>query len=326
VTGRSTSLPVALVGITFRSARPEDLPECGVIWRDSINDYLGRLSCPLVPEEYGPLGRLHAHTQATDPDRFVVATVRSEGGERILGFGSAVERGRLWFLSMLFIRPDAQGQGLGRAILERLLPAPTFDGVLATAVDSLQPISTALYARYGIAPRMPILDRRGEVSRPEAFPDLPSGVVAIPFESIADGPPAGAGHRAVAEQVDTLDREVLGAEHPQDHRFLRTEGRDGFLYRGPDGAVLGYGYAGEVGRVGPIAVRDPALLEAVTGHLIAAVPARGARAVWAPGAAPNLVPTLLAAGLRIDEFPLLLCWDSPFADFTRYVPISPALP
>ena len=139
------------------------------------------------PTSSGRLGRLHAHALATDPDRFVVATVPSAGGNRIVGFGSAVERGSIWFLSMLFVRPEAQGQGLGRAILEWLLPGPDHHGQLATAVDSLQPISTALYAQYGIAPRMPILDLRGEVLRPEAFPALPAGIVSVPFETIADG-------------------------------------------------------------------------------------------------------------------------------------------
>ena len=203
----------------------------------------------------------------------------ASAGERIVGFGSALERGRIWFLSMLFIRPEAQGQGLGRALLERLLPGPDHPGSLATSIDSLQPISTALYAGYGMAPRMPILDLRGEISRPEAFPDLPSGIVALPFETVADGPPASAGQRALADTVDALDRELLGADHPLDHRYLRTENRRGFLYRGPDGEPIGYGYAGEVGRIGPIAVRDETLLEAVVGHLAAAVPARGARAV-----------------------------------------------
>ena len=319
------TLPAALIGIAFRSARPEDLPTCAAVWRESINDYLRPLGQEEVPDELGPIGRLHAHALATDPDRFVVATTSGSNGERILGFGSALERGSIWYLSMLFVRPEAQGQGLGRAILERLLPGPEHHGTLATAVDGLQPISTALYARYGIAPRMPILDLRGEVRRPEAFPALPSGIVSIPFDQIAAGPPGGSGHRELAATVNALDRELLGAEHPDDHRFLRTEQRLGFLYRGPDGAPLGYGYAGEIGRVGPIAIRDASLLEAVVGHLVGAVPARGARAVWALGGAPRLVPTLLAAGLRIDGFPLLLCWDRPFADFARYLPISPGL-
>ena len=325
MTVRRATLSAGLIGVSLRPARAADLPECGAVWRESLNDYLGRLDQPAVPDELGPLGRLHAHTLATDPDRFVVATLAGPDGERVIGFGSAIERDPIWFLSMLFVRPEAQGQGLGRAILERLLPEPTFGGRLATVVDSLQPVSAALYATYGIAPRMPIIGMVGDVERPEAFPDLPSGVTGDPFESVADGPPGGAGHRALIEIVNSLDRESLGAEHPQDHRFLRTEGRHGFLYRGPDGAVLGYGYAGEVGRVGPVAVRDPALLEAVIGHLIASVPARGARAIWVSGEAVRLMPTLLAAGLRTDEFPLLVCWDGPFADFSRYLPISPGL-
>jgi hypothetical protein len=192
-------------------------------------------------------------------------------------------------------------------------------------VDSVQPISTALYAGYGIVPRVPILDLRGEIRRPEAFPALPSGIVPVPFETSADGPAAGALPAELRAILDPLDRELLGAAHPEDHRFLRAEGRRGFLYRGPDGAPLGYGYAGEIGRIGPIALRDGDLLEAVVGHLAATVPARGARAVWTTGGARRLASTLLAAGLRIDGFPLLLCWDRPFADLTRYLPISPGL-
>ena len=172
---------------------------------------------------------------------------------------------------------------------------------------------------------MPVLDLRGEIHRPEAFPALPSGIVSVPFEAIAAGPPGGSGHRELAPTVNALDRELLGAEHPDDHRFLRPEERRGFLYRGPDGAALGYGYAGEVGRIGPIAVRARVPARGGRRSPRGAVPARGARAVWALGGASRLVPTLLAAGLRIDGFPLMLCWDRPFADFARYLPISPGL-
>jgi hypothetical protein len=77
--------------------------------------------------------------------------------------------------------------------------------------------------------------------------------------------------------------------------------------------------------VGPVAVRDEALLGPVLGHLLAAVPARDASAVWVPGAADRAIVPLLAAGLRLDAFPLLLGWNRPFADFGRYIPISPGL-
>jgi hypothetical protein len=147
----------------------------------------------------------------------------------------------------------------------------------------------------------------------------------VPFETIAAGPPDGAGHRELADAVDGLDREVLGVAHPHDHRYLRMESRRGWLYRGPDGAVLGYGYATEAGRVGPVAVRDADLLAPVLGHLTTAVQPRGAFALWLPGSADRAVVPALRAGFRLDQFPILLCWDRPFADFSRYLPISPGL-
>ena len=110
-----------------------------------------------------------------------------------------------------------------------------------------------------------------------------------------------------------------------DHRFLRSETRHGWLYVGPDGDALAYGYAGEAGRLGPVASRDPDLLAPILGHLTSAVVPRGAFALWAGGAADRAVVAALAAGFRLDGFPVLLCWDQPFADFSRYLPISPGL-
>ena len=51
----------------------------------------------------------------------------------------------------------------------------------------------------------------------------------------------------------------------------------------------------------------------------------GAFSAWVPGAAGAAVATLLAAGLRLEDFPALVCWDRPFADFERYVPITLAV-
>jgi hypothetical protein len=270
---------------------------------------------------------LYGHVSATDPERFVVAVRRDaeSGEERVVAFISAVVRERLWFLSMLFVDPAVQAGGIGRALLARVMPAPGGGMVMATATDSAQPISNALYAGYGIVPRVPLLNFIGLPERPDAFDPLPSGVRPIPFEAIAAGPPDGTGHRLLSDEVDALDRELLGVAHPIDHRYLRTESRHGWLYRGPDGAVLGYGYATEAGRVGPVAVRDEALLNPVLGHLMSAVQPRGAFALWLPGSADRAVVPVLRAGFRLDQFPVLLCWDEPFADFRRYLPISPGL-
>lgn len=312
----------------LRPARTDELLACASIWRVSINDYTARLNQEPIPDDLTSIMLLYAHLQATDPERFVVA-VRPDpeavGGERVIAFASAVVRGASWLLSMLFVLPEEQDLGLGRALIEAVLPPADAGLALYTAIDSAQPISLALYSRYGMVPRMPVLDLVGELRTPAAFPPLPTGVTATPFESIAAGPPDGDGHRELTAAVGALDAEVLGFDHPQDHRYLRGRDRHGFVYRDAAGDVLGYGYGSEVGRIGPVAVRRPELVAPVLGHLFGAVRARGAYAVWVPGTATEAVTTLLAAGLRVDGFPILFCWDRPLIDYSRYLPISPGL-
>ncbi len=66
-------------------------------------------------------------------------------------------------------------------------------------------------------------------------------------------------------------------------------------------------------------------MPAILGHLLGAVEPSGAHSAWVPGAAGGTVTALLEAGLRIEDFPALLCWNRPFADFSRYLPITLAV-
>lgn len=305
-------------GVVIRRATETDLPDCHRVWRDGINAYTAPLGSPPLPEDNPGVRRLHAHALTTDPGRFLVAERTSGAGEgRVVAFGSAVERGQLWFLSMLFVEPGEQARGLGRAVLERMLPLPLDGRVLATCTDSAQPVSNGLYATLGIVPRMPMFSLVGRPAPGFRWPALPDGVRA---ERVAD--PAA---WRDSDELLALDRAVLGFTHPQDHRFVQEEPRHPFAYRGVGGGLLGYGYAGEIGRVGPIAVAGRALLTPVLGHLLGAVEPRGASAVWLPGATDDAIATAIRAGLRIEGFPVLTGWSQPFADFTRYVPISPGL-
>lgn len=305
-------------GVVIRRATEADLPDCHRVWRDGIIDYTKPLGFPELPEDNPGVRRLHAHALATDPGRFLVAELTDHAGKsHVAAFGSAVERGPLWFLSMLFVEPAEQARGLGRALLERMLPLPLEGRVLATCTDSAQPISNGLYATLGIVPRMPMFNLIGRPLPGFAWPALPDGVAG---ERVADP----ARWRDGAE-LAAFDRALLGFAHAEDHRFVQDEPRHAFAFRGAHGMLLGYGYAGEIGRIGPIAVADRALLMPALGHLLAAVEPRGASAVWLPGATDDTIATAINAGLRIEGFPILAGWSRPFADFTRYVPISPGL-
>jgi GNAT superfamily N-acetyltransferase len=313
-----------LAGIEFRFATEADLPECGRIHAEGIDGYLVPMNFPPLPRENQSLLRLHAHTLATSPHRFIVAERRKRMGKRhMVGFGSSVDRGRLWFMSMLFVEPGEQARGLGRALLDRLLPPLEERGewTLSTCTDAAQPISNGLYAAYGMVPRMPLFNLIGRPRDGWVAPPLPAGVTA----ARAEAGPHGATEPAVQAEIDELDRSLIGVAHPEDHAYDLRERPWLFTYRDGTGRLVGYGYTGEVGRMGPIAVVDASLQGAVLGHLLTAVEPRGASAIWLPGDSDGAFETALRAGLRIEGFPTLLCFDKPFGDFTRYVPTSPGL-
>ena len=315
------------MSVTYRPPRQAELADCALIWYSAVDDYMSRLGRPLPSPYLDPLMALFDHLLATDPERFLVAVKQPRPGgahtrEQVIGFGIAVQRENVWFLSQLYVHPSEQRHGIGRALLAQLLPslpagtAPAEPGlgVMATCTDSVQPSSSGLYARYGIVPRVPIFNLVGYPKTPGILPALPPGIEAVP---LARGDASAA--------IDAIDRSVLGYAHPADHRHLHAGGRTGFIYRTSGGEPLGYGYSSEAGRFGPVALLDHTLTAPVLGHLMEAIKPRGATSAWVPGANDRAMVALLRSGLRIEGFPALLGWTRPFGAFDRYLPASLAL-
>ncbi|HEY3336053.1 MAG TPA: GNAT family N-acetyltransferase [Candidatus Limnocylindrales bacterium] len=338
VQGGAAGRAIAAADVRYRPGTSDDLDACTRIWKAGIEDYQSRLNQPTMPDDLAPLRRLLAHLMATDPERYWVAV--GPGG-RVVGFGAASLRQGLWFLAMLFVHPDAQATGIGQALMDRAqagcdvdpggpaVPGPDaqFDSGIHTwgmCTDAVQPISNGLYARRGMVPRIPIWRLFGEVRRWSAVPQLPASLEAVAFDTVAGTEPDG--ERRLAAILDDLDREVIGSAHPADHRFLRREGRVGFLVRDrADGRPHGYVYGSGVGRMGPLLALDPALHPPLIGVAVRETPALGPVALWVPGTADVATRALLDAGLRLDGFPGLICWSRPDHPFDRYLPISLAL-
>lgn len=334
-----------LPGVALRPAREEDLPACLDTWHAALEDYGVRVGRPPMPRSYGQLAQLLGHALATDPERFWVATrpataggAQAEGrrpgatsrpdsehiaGERVVGFVSAVVRGDVWYLAMLFVRPGEQAAGLGTALLDRVLPADGTGLVRATCTDSAQPIANALYGRLGMVPRVPVQQLVGRPER-EPLPGLPRGIRAVRFGDVAAG--IGGDPAAIpGRTLEALDRAILGYARLREHDLLLRSGRHGFLYLADGGRALGYGYVAASGRLGPVALEDPDLGPGVLGHLVRAIDPPGAFLAWVPGSFAQATVALLRAGLRLEDFPALLCWDRAFASFDRYLPLSLAI-
>ena len=312
---KKTMLPIRV-----RAAEAQDIGACVRIRPLAIEDYQSRLGITYQAPDAGGLHRLFGHLLATDPERFAVAYADAAGGEVIVGFASATLRNGVWFLGAMFIDPAFHGRGVGTRLLRRVLPArgaATVSPILATCTDALQPISNALYAREGIAPRMPIFRLSGRLTdtgTSEVGEDRPR---SSPLEKLGTS-----GWETQRGELGQLDREVLGFEHPADHDFVRAESVGGWLFHSADGALLGYGYVHSDGTLGPVAASRADALAPIIREVICLRGTGDAAILWLAGAAGEPFQALLRQGLRLQGYPAFACWTEPFADFARYVPWS----
>ena len=191
--------------------------------------------------------------------------------------------------------------------------------VLATATDSAQPISNALYATL----RDRAADAAAQPDRPAASGPRRSarcrpGVAPVPFEAIAAGPPDGAGPPAARRRGRRARPRAARRRPPARppvpaHRVAARLAlpRPGRRRRSATATPARPGGSGR----SPSAT--PALLAPVLGHLTVGRRSRAAPSrCGSPGRADRAVVAALRAGFRLDQFPVLLCWDRPFADFT----------
>src|SRR5215510_15437970 len=144
-----------------RKVRPGELAE---VWRVHVaasNDLMVRRGRPAARPADAPVASDARVALASDPDGYFCAV---EDG-RIRGMVSALVRGRLWYLSMLFVLPDDQSRGLGRALIERALAYGQARGAeIRFTWATLDPRAQARYVMAGMAPRWPIYRVDGDTA------------------------------------------------------------------------------------------------------------------------------------------------------------------
>lgn len=199
-----------------------------------------------------------------DPDgeaawlRYLLSTGEgwvAETDGAVVGFGIAAWRGAIHWLVSLFVRPEAQGRGIGRLLLERLWP-PARGGDRATLVDAVSRPATSLYLRAGLTPRWPVLAFEGAAA-PDAGKEC-----GVHLQD--DWPQA-------AQRVAGIDASVFGAARPADHAHWTQAGSAFRSVWTGDGEWLGYARWSPSGRLGPVALAKgadwPAALEALAAEM-----------------------------------------------------------
>jgi GNAT superfamily N-acetyltransferase len=270
-----------------RPARRDDLPALEGIFRAAVGELYMRhaFEPPDLPREL--FLRLHGHMLEHDPERFWVAG----SGGRIVGFGAAIVRADVWFLSALFVEPEAQASGIGRELLRLVWDGgdPRIRRRL-TIVDSFQPVSTGLYSQAGLLPVTPILSLAG---RPTAV-------------DVSELEPEEVNQRALAE----LDATAYGFDRALDHVFWQREAKATLWLE--EGRPVAYSYWWPGGRIGPVAGRTPAS----AGTALAAELGRAAGSAVSlivPGSSRPALAAALRAGLRYTDPPGLILSTDAFA-------------
>ena len=171
------------------------------------------------------------HFLATDPDGCWVA--EDAGG--MVGFVTSYTRELMWLLATYAVRPQAQGQGIGKALLAAALHhgRGCLRGMLSASAD---PRATRRYRQAGFSLH-PQMFLAGTVDR-----------TTIPvIEKVREG---SAGD---IDLMDSVDRRTRGAAHGADHEVMLRLWR---LVVSDTSTGSGYAYVDRGGRVALLAATN----------------------------------------------------------------------
>jgi GNAT superfamily N-acetyltransferase len=243
-----------------------------------------------------------------DPDGYFCAV---QDGQ-IRGMVSALVRGRAWYLSMLFVLPGHQGQGVGRALLEPALAYGTARGTeIRFTWATLDPRAQTRYVLAGMAPRWPIYRVEGDaaaVGRLRARVGLDARAREVPCD---------------LGTAETLTAGVFGHDRAGDLAHWRRDGATALaIQRGGEPVAFAYRRGT---RIGPAAGRDEtALLQAVAAAAAAGAGAGAGVMIRVPGACASLLEALVASGFHLGA-PTLFMASRLFGRPELYLPSGPIL-
>ena len=231
----------------------------------------------------------------------------AEDNQRIVGYARSICRDGLRQLTEFFVLPEAQGQGVGRGLLQRAFASE--DGQRRLVVATTDGGAIMRYIKSGVQVQSVVFDF-------EKSPEPEKLTTDLGFESISQGESA----LAVLNAIDTR---ILGFTRETEHRWLLNN-RAGFFCR-RDTKVVGYGFVGRED-TGPFALLSPDDIAPVLGYAenLAAESNHDEFWLMVPLANHHAMDYVAARGFEMDQrFPMLLMTDDPRIKLDRYVMTLP---
>lgn len=236
--------------------------------------------------------------------------------DEIVGFVTVIQRGWTRFLAQLFVLPERQSAGIGRHLMDAAFAEHNGPRGCVSSDDKR---AIALYVRYGMIPRWPLLALSGPAERVAESAEPEYQVV----ETTPD------------ERLFNMDARISARYRPEEHRFWLDVHAGTPLWIVRDGIEIGYAYLleftkgadrrwwdpGSLG-VEPLGVIHPDHAWPALASVARFAASRGTTLhIELPGPHPAL-PELIARGFKIAETPQIVMLSEPqhFGDPERYLP------
>lgn len=226
----------------------------------------------------------------------------------LVGYARSMERGGLFELSELFVRPGRQSAGVGRKLLQRAFPLDR--GEVRVIIATTDVRALARYYGAGTVVRFPILTM-SRAPRADAGQSRQLEAVRASMEHLT----ALAG----------LERAVIEFDRGEAEFRWLVEQREGYLYQ-RGGQPVGFGFVGLSG-VGPVTTLDPADQPGILDHIEgrAAAIRREEIGFEVPMVNEVAMRHLLGQGYRMDTSLTLLLSSRPFGQFDRFIGFGPPI-
>lgn len=306
--------------IRYRLATEADLGSLHRTFLAAVQDLDRRSGRPPVERPQEHYDWLRRHVMQLDSGGWWLA--EDESGT-VLGWTSAVLREATWFLSGFWVRPEAQGYGIGGNLLRHALEYGRGQYRVHFVYASDDPRALALYQRFGMAARFPIWSIAGN---PAGLADyqLPPEIITQAFSG------STASDRQSRAALDELDAQVRGARRPADHSlwlgYVGSGSFSGQLYwRGNQ--PLGYAYISNWGMLGPVVTNTADDFLPALKHSLAQAARRGFGYVHCdlPSINSAAVRLLLDLRWRINSGHSFFLSSAPLGMMDRYIPSGATL-
>ena len=240
----------------------------------------------------------------------------AEDGERVAGFARIVRFGRIEELTELMIDREHQGQGLGRALLERCWPGDPTRDMGRVVVATGAPADLTLYPDFGVMPATGHWHMR---VRTEKYLERRAHEVDVREPDTHVLSPARA-----ATEWQRLEPLAIGHERPALHEFFSRD-RTCLANMSPAGDATGLCWVSSRGEIGPAVGGEPEhLVPVVLAALdrVAKTQEPEELSLFCTTIAWWLLRRLRGLGFRV-YWPSWIMCSEPLPRLDRYVPTRP---